>query len=149
MDSEDAMQAALDGEAAKRAEHATRKFNWLNAENTRRRISGMPLLGSDSPEVIERWRTMDLMAGYGPEIEVTPESAPELPGMPEEKITSLQFDMYEMVANLLNRLELLGENLLADYDETGNTQLGGESHTLVFSMESLMWEIKEGRTGSK
>lgn len=63
--------------------------------------------------------------------------------------TSLQLDVYEMVAKLLNRLELLGENLLADYDEQGNTQLGGESHTLAFSMDSLKWEVKEGRTSSE
>jgi hypothetical protein len=67
----------------------------------------------------------------------------------ESKPTTLEFDTYEMVANLLNRLESKGENFLAAYDETGSTELSGETHSLVFDMDSARWVIKDGRGGSE
>jgi hypothetical protein len=143
MDSEDEMEWALNRDALK-LELAERKQLWLGGENTRRRISNLPPLGPENPYVIERWGKMEeaFWENYpGMNGNSTPEE--------EDKPTTLEFDTYEMVANLLNRLESKGENLLAAYDETGSTELSGETHSLVFDMDSARWVIKDGRGGSE
>ena len=59
---------------------------------------------------------------------------------------SLTYHTYEMIRVLLNRLETSGENLLAYADDTGVTELGGESHTLKYDSDQAQWVITPGRS---
>jgi hypothetical protein len=70
------------------------------------------------------------------------------PNLPEAKKepTTFEYDIYHLVAGLLNKLEALGENLFAFSDpETGETELSGVSHTVKYEEDSALWVITAGR----
>lgn len=159
MDSEDEAAFAIDTFE----EHQKRKFNWLNAENTRRRLIGHPPLTSRDPHVIERWAKMDArreeqiaqMASGSTGISTDGEiDAPAEEGQIEFHLPSVNvalsstflYDTFKFIAGLLNELEAQGENLIAYADEkTGETELSGETHSIVYDDAAGKWVVQAGR----
>lgn len=150
MDSEDEMAAALDENGREPID----RWRWLNAENTRRRISGERQVSTRDQFVLDKFAQIAEInakraAGISTEPEATDEAGqiefhlPAAGAIPE---STFEFDTYKMVCQLLNQLEAMGENLLAYGDENGLTELGGENHTLRYDNDLGKWTIQPGRS---
>jgi hypothetical protein len=144
VDSEDEMQAALDAELQKRR-------NWLNAENTRRRLDNKPPLSESDPYVQQRWAQMqerwlarnsesdEAEAGLKDELDF------HLPSADFKSDSTFEFEIYKMVAHLLNQLDDMGENLIAFCDDSGETELSGAQHAVRYDQETNKWVMGSGR----
>lgn len=129
-----------------------RKARWLRAENRRRDLSQLPPIF----EVPERYLTP---MNSEDEMEAALESAASRTGNSDEvgqiefnlvdkvEPTTLQNEIYILLGDLMNRLELMGENLIVYFDlETGDMELSGDSHTVKYDSLSERWVIIPGPT---